>query len=279
MASKKTAVIDYLFSLHWDDAALRRSVMTFEDVRDAILHIYGDKGKKALSADNVANFIKDLLRKDTANKNWPARITALRITASQRVGEGAIFEFIPFLEGQTEPFPDKYLPTPETPRRELQSLSLSYPARQFGRRDETWLIQTAVQLHLIETHLALSSRHHLTDLSHLQIGVKLRRTEIDALFLGHRLIGSERSPVLVTSEAKQLKERLTEAQVVQQAVAAFDQSACDLVIPMAIRVLKDGVYVLEFEAVRREQAASLTEVQVASDALYTLKPSVPGITG
>ena len=279
MASKKTAVIEYLFYRHWDKDAqrLRRTVMTFEDVRSAIVEVYKNN-KTALSADNVANFMKDFARKHTASKNWPASIGALRYTADQRVGDGAIFEFVEFGPGQTEPFPDVFLPSATTQRCELQSLSLSYPARQFGRRDETWLIQTAVQLHLIETHLALFSEHRLTDVSHLQLGVKLRRAEIDALFLGHRLLSGARSPVLITCEAKQLGERLTKPQIVQQVAAAFDTSpSCDFVIPTAMRVLPDGIYVVEFRGVDRSSLPDFREPVFSTGAIYSLKPPVSGI--
>jgi hypothetical protein len=49
---------------------------------------------------------------------------------------------------------------------------------------------------------------------------------------------------------------------------------------MAMRVLHDGVYVLEFELVERTQKEALESVEqlrAVSDAIYALRPNVPGI--
>lgn len=279
MASEKTAVIEYLFNLHWDPEKqrLRRSVMTLEDVQKAIRYCNRTMGL-GLSDRNPANFMKDIVRGRNASKIWPASLTKLRIGAVQSPGEGNVFEFVPFPEGEDEPFPDHYIPKESTPTFRVQSVSLPLAAKGLGRSDEPWLIQTAVNLRLVETHFALVSSIPVVEITHLQMSVKLRQTEIDALFLARYGTLNERKLAIITCEAKQWRERILEHQVLNQAKAAFKATEVNLVIPIAMRAVRGrGLYLAEFEAVKRADAEELDGLALAKEAVYELCPPVPGI--
>lgn len=298
MASEKTPVIEYLFFKHWNAEArvLSKSVMTRADVREALRECAATMGI-SLSDMNVSNFLKDVIRGQSASNNWPERLKQLRYTAVQRPGEGNVFEFVPYGPDDTEPFADLYRPTDNTPRFGIQSVSMSLDAKALGRSDEPWLIQTAVNLRVIETHFAVASSIHVVQLSHLQMSVKLRRTEIDALFLAHCLGEGRQFRALVTCEAKQRRERILEHQIVQQVKAAFEITAAsrrtragrnavetsltndvDLIIPVGMRAVRGvGFYLVEFKPVTRAEAPSLEQLEIAADAVYELKPPVPGI--
>ena len=98
-----------------------------------------------------------------------------------------MFEFIPVMPGQTEPFPITAPPRPqEMIPHQTGSVSMPLASRLLGRSDEPWLVQVSVRLHIIETYFALfsSRKAAIRQVDHLQNALKLRRTEIDALFLG-----------------------------------------------------------------------------------------------
>lgn len=277
--SQKTQVIEYLFYKHWNEAegALDRTLMSLDDVAQAIREcndLYGS----TLSDRNPANFMKDLLRGANASKNWPASVAARRFTGVQRTGDGESFEFIPYRPGQTEPFPDAFKVREAAPRFLVQSISLPLATKSLGRSDETWLIQTAINLRVVETHFAIAPAFPLLELTHLQMGIKLRSTEIDALFLGKA--GDPKNPdsVLVTCEAKQAKDPLIPSQIINQVQAAFAEAEVDTVVPIGLRTVKGlGFYLTEFEAVKRADAQALDELTLASDAIYELRPPVKGI--
>lgn len=280
--SKKTAIIEKMFFDHWDAdrQELTKSVMTFDDVRAAIIgYNVGLSEDKQLSTDNPANFMKDAIRGVNASRNWPVSLHKLAYTARQTPGEGNVFEFMKYPEGQGEPFPDKFVPSENTPRFPVQSVSLPLHARRLGRSDEPWLIQTAINLKIVETHFAVASKLPVSQLTHLQMSVKLRRTEIDALFLA--VVEPLEAPpydVVVTCEAKGARERVLEHQIVNQVKAAFRTIDAPCVVPIAIRGIKDiGMYVVEFVPVDRSASEALENLEVASTALYELKPPVPGI--
>lgn len=285
MASKKTVVVDHL----WDVlTAQNRTVATFEDVGAAIRHCNEAFGN-TLKADNPANFMKDLLRGGNASANWPARLSAMRITGRQVTGEGRIFEFIPFEEGQTEPFPNPFEPSGNEAELVIQSISIPLATKSLGRQDESWLIQVAVQLRVLETHFANLSPIKMVELTHLQTGIKLNRTEIDSLFLAviQDKYGQYRN-ALVTCEAKQQKDPILADQIVQQIVSAYASvknldMEIALVIPTALKSLKgrSAIYVAEFEAWAPGEAeaseADRKDLIVACSGVYRLHPPVPGI--
>lgn len=279
MASLKTKVVEYLFKKHWDEASqsLRQSLMSLEDVAQAIRDCNKIEGT-SLSDRNPANFMKDLMRGANASANWPTSVAARRYTAYQRTGDGDVFEFVPYRVDQTEPFPDAFNIRDDAPRFPVQSISLPLVTKMLGRSDETWLVQTAINLRVVETHFAVAAAFPLIELSHLQMGIKLRQTEIDALFLGK--IGEIDNPesVIVTCEAKHYKDPIIPTQIINQVQAAFTETKVSIVVPIGLRAIRNvGFYVTEFEAVRREDASALDQLRLAADAIYELRPPVKGI--
>lgn len=172
MASAKTAVIELLFKQRWDQdrGTLRRPEVSLSDVSSAIRAVNPSlQEHRRLTDRNPANFFKDFIRnRGSANSNWPASVLQRGYTARQTTGEGHCFEFVPLAHGQTEPFlplvPD---PSESTPRHRIESASLPLASRKLGRKDEPWLIQVAVRLRLIQTHLALFSYREILQVDHL----------------------------------------------------------------------------------------------------------------
>jgi len=279
MASEKTEVVAHLFQKFWDDDAgkLTKTLMSLEDVAQAIRECNELLGR-SLSDRNPANFMKDLMRGANASKNWPASVAARRYTAVQRTGSGDVFEFIPYRDDQTEPFPDAFKVREDAERYFVQSISLPLVTKSLGRADETWLVQTAINLRVVETHFAVAAAFPLLELAHLQMGIKLRRTEIDALFLGKAGSPQDNFPVLVTCEAKHYNDPIIPQQIINQVQAAFGETEVGTVVPIGLRAIKGvGFYLTEFEAVKRENAGKLDELVLASDAIYQLMPAVKGI--
>jgi hypothetical protein len=279
VASNKTQVIQYLFEKYWDPVKekLTKSVMTFKDVQQAIRYCNRNYGTK-LSDRNPANFMKDIVRGKGASRNWPDRLHKLRFTAVQTPGDGNAFEFRKYAPDQLEAFPDPFTLREETPSYVVQSVSMPLSAKGLGRSDEPWLIQTAVNLRVIETHFAVSSRVPVIQITHLQMSVKLRKTEIDAIFLAICKNGSKEYPAIITCEAKQARERILEHQIVNQVKAAFEETDVEVVIPLALQALRrKGFHVVEFEHVTRAESKSLSSLRVAARAAYELRPPVPGI--
>lgn len=285
MPSQKTVVVDQLWDALNEEG---RTVATFKDVRDAIGSC-NEKYQNTLKTDNPANFMKDLLRGGHASQNWPDRLKQIRITGRQVTGEDRIFEFIPYPDGQTEPFPNPFEPAGTEPEFVIQSLSIPLTTKSLGRQDESWLIQVAVQLKVLETHFANLSQVGVAELTHLQTGVKLNRTEIDSLFLA--VVSSaegSRSNALVTCEAKQQKDPILESQIVQQVASAYASVKnldlnIDQIIPVALKSLKGraAIYVAEFEPWSAAEAQALEserkELVVSCSGVYRLSPPVPGI--
>ncbi len=277
--SKKTKVIENLFFKFWDPETeqLTKSVMSLHDVSNAIQQCNEQFGLD-LSANNPANFIKDLMRGVNASANWPASVAEFRYTAVQRTGGGDVFEFIPYAEDQTEPFVDAFKLTGDVSRYPIQSISLPLVTKTLGRSDEAWLIQTAVNLRVIETHFAVSSNLKILELSHLQMSIKLRQTEIDALFFGLMETESGNKHVIVTCEAKHYRDPFIPQQIINQVQAAFGATDVNIVIPLGLKAIKNtGFYVTEFDAVTRTEAPTLSELKLASHAIYELMPPVKGI--
>ncbi|MHC2318842.1 hypothetical protein ACVIHC_005888 [Bradyrhizobium diazoefficiens] len=286
MSSEKTLVIDYLWDLLAEEGQGRR-VVDRDDVVKAITHCNAQFGLK-LSIGNPANFMKDVVRSDNASDHWPPRLTSMRIGARQRPSGRRVFEFVDFAEGQTEPFPNRYMPDSSLPVLPIEAVSLSLAKRSLGRKDESWLVQVAVELRLIQTHLATHSEQSVEEVSHLQTGVKLGTSEIDSLFLAHlREQGGTLKKALVTCEAKQEGQRILDHQIVEQIVAASRSVRLagldiSLIIPLAIKAMEGGrIYIAEFAPWTLEMSDlpedQLPDVVMASEALYNLVPPVPGI--
>lgn len=285
MPSQKTVVVDFL----WDVlSSENRSVATFDDVKNAIREcnvLY----KNSLSDSNPANFMKDLLRGGNASRNWPKRLADKRITGRQTTGEDRIFEFVAYQSDQTEPFPNPFDPSGNEIEFVVQSLSLPLTTKSLGRVDESWLIQVAVHLKVLESHFANLSSLKVIEMVHLQTGVKLNRTEIDSLFLA--VLENEdgsRFNALITCEAKQQKDPILADQIEQQVVSAYSSVKqldlnIELIVPTALKSLKGqaAIYIAEFEPWTPSEAESAEadrkELVVACSGRYRLHPPVPGI--
>lgn len=285
MPSQKTAVIGLLWNKLKEEGTLRP--LGFDNVKKAIIECNEEFGTR-LSSSNPANFMKDLLRGRNASANWPSSLTAIGITGRQLKGGNRIFEFVPFSDKQTEPFPNVFELSGNEQTFTLQSLSLPLTTKSLGRVDESWLVQVAVNLRVVEAHFANMSALDVLEVVHLQVGVKLGKSEIDSIFLAViEIEGGERVNALVTCEAKQANDPILADQIVQQVVAAYLSTSrlgldIRLIIPVAIKAVKGGsIFVVEFEPWTPAEASvaesDLKELRQHSAALYALRPMVPGI--
>lgn len=302
--SQKTQVIEHLFREF--QAGKFPDGTVYSD--DVIKAIHACKAK--LGTGNPANFLKDIIRKQTANRNWPDAAAKAGFFGRQRYGDKRVFQFVRYGVGQTEPYPDYYLPTANTPQYLLQSATVPAVARELGRKEESWLMQVVVSLRLIESQLSLFSPlcGRLRDVTHLQMSMKTQ-PEIDGTFLvSHKSrrssgVGME-SFSLITCEAKGDGERLLEDQIREQVAVAFKTSErlqeprISAVKPMAVqvrRVIVDGVerrgiYTVEFQRISRRRFEKCYRehptdperlyrmpLKAVSDAIYLLSPRVAGI--
>lgn len=273
--SQKPAVIEWVYNSLLDPGTgtLVRSVVTSDDV------IKGIQATGAnLSTKNPANFIKDVIRGHGASGMWPQSLKEARIGGRQVTGDGNIFEFVPYEEGQTDPFPTRFGYHPGVAKYQIQSISVPLATKALGRDDETYLIQVAAKLAVVETHFALASPIRVVELTHLQIGIKLRLTEVDSLYSavvedekGHR------TQIIITAEAKKRRQRILEEQVMQQVRAAFQATKVDVVVPIAMTAAGEGIYIAEFRAVQRSELAEFKVLELQAEGLYELVPRVPGI--
>ena len=254
-------------------------MISMEDVQQAIVWCNSNKGTQ-LSTRNPANFWKDVVRGSGGNKMWPQKIKDHRWTGTQRTGSGGnVFEFVPYEAGQLEPFPDRFGLHDDVTRHKVQSLSLPLAAKRLGRNDETYMIQVAVKLAVVETHFALNSPIEIEELSHLQVGIKLRQAEVDSLYIATYVDESGASKqMVITAEAKKKGQRIIEEQILQQVRAAFQaMPKIELVAPIAMMSKNRGIYIAEFAAIKRTELASFTVLELVSEGFYELIPSVPGI--
>jgi hypothetical protein len=303
MPSDKTPVIEYLGQKHLRGEFVD-GIVRSDDVIAAIDAIESD-----LSKSNPANFLKDIIRKTSANQNWPDLLKQHRITARQRYGERRVMQFVPYRNDQTVPFPDDYERSADTIIHSVQTASLPYLARQLGRSEETWLAQVAVNLRLVETQLSLFSsenrRARLRDVSHLQTGVKTQ-PEIDATFVAsYSPVGAASEPdnIFITCEIKQRNERVLIDQIREQISKAFeithrlDEPSIGFVKAFAMKVVpvepgrtrgEYGIYVVEFEAIDRvtfdsdmatedPEALYNLPMRVSSSVLYRLSPRIKAL--
>jgi len=283
--SQKPEVIERIYEtlLNPDTGKLSRTIVTNDDIVRAIRWLKKHTGS-TLSEKNPANFIKDVIRGAGAANMWPESLKKLRITAKQMTGGGNVFEFVPYAKGQTEPFPDRFTFDPTVAPHRIQSITVPLAAKQLGRSDETYLIQVAVKLAVIETHFALhSTQLDILEMSHLQTGIKLRETELDSVYSARFLnSNNKRSRLIVTVEAKKFGQRILEEQIVKQVKAAFEITDVNTVIPTAMTVVSlanggRGIYVVEFKAIRRSTLEEFDLLEMATSAAYELVPPVKGI--
>lgn len=284
-SNRKSEIVGAIFLERWNSKTqtLSEPMVTLSDLSRAI-RVYNKthKQRNPLSDRNPANFFKDFIRnKRRANKNWPKRILNAGFTAQQVTGEGRCFKFVVLAEGQTEPFPLDLIPGPtkDTPRVKIETISMPLASRRLARGDELWLIQVLVKLRIIETHLAVFSARKIIQLDHLQMNLKLARSEIDALFLAvEEFADGTRGEVLITCEAKGKADDILEGQILEQVRAAFQLGLAPDVLPMAVKTFAPSeIFVVEFGSMTKQEAETATSLQVASTAIYQLSPPIPGI--
>jgi hypothetical protein len=263
--SEKPKVIEYLYKKFRADE-IQDGVVNSDQLVEAIRATGANLGSA-----NPANFLKDIVRSINANSMWPNSLKKEHVTARQRYGGKRVFQFIPYHPEQKEPFPDRFVPDASTPVQFIASASMSFVARQLGRREETWLTQISVNLRLVESQLSISSplRTRLRDVTHLQMGMKTQ-PEIDAVFLASfgetaKLTSPTNLNILVSCEAKQLNQRILEDQIREQVAMAMQITKSiktpqiHAVKPMAITVKKHAfegksenvIYVVEFKHIDR----------------------------
>jgi hypothetical protein len=137
-----------------------------------------------------------------------------------------------------------------------------------------------VKLRVLETHLALFSRQGIIQLDHLMTNIKLSGSEIDAMFLAvQELEPGEKRELIVLCEAKSRRDDVLPGQILGEVRAAFGMGIeQDLILPMAAKAIAPSeVWVIEFEAVSREQIETTETLTFATSAIYVLTPAVPGI--
>ena len=300
MPSDKTVVVAELYR-RYKAGDFPDGIVSSEHLVEAI-----DAVGSTLSKRNTANFLKDLLRSPALRENWPAEAIAERVFARQRYGERRVMQFYHYPEG-SDPFAPEFEPNNLTPIHSLQTASIPYLARSLGRSEETWLMQMAVQLRLVETQLALSSPTRLAarlrDVVHLQTGIKTQ-PEIDGAWLATygMFEGDEVMNVLVTCEVKRHRERILVNQIREQVAKSFEITAnltharIDAVKPLAITIVRhpyEGrtepmIFVIEFEHIGRSEYEAMDlgnnfealfelDLRPVSNALYRPVPAIPAL--
>ena len=83
--------------------------------------------------------------------------------------------------------------------------------------------------------------------------------------------------MVITAEAKKKNQRIVEEQVIQQVNAAFNETPINLVVPIAMLSVNNGIYLAEFKAVRRNELENFKALELQEEALYTFHPHVKGI--
>ena len=277
--SEKPPVVEYIYKSLVDPITgrLTRTIVTNEDVVNAINWCRENLGLN-LSAKNPANFIKDIIRGKSAASMWPESLKQARVSARQVTGYGNVFEFVPYLDGQVEPFPDNFGYHAGVQKHRIQSVSMPLASKALGRDDETYLIQVAVKLAVVETHFALQSPIQVVELNHLQIGIKLRLCELDSLFSATYVDEfGKLAPLIITAEAKRRDQRILEDQIVRQVHAAFAETETPAVVPIAMTASAGGIYIAEFKKVWRPELEDFKQLELEAEGLYVLEPPVQGI--
>ena len=296
--SRKTIIIEYIFDKRWNSksGAVTKDLVTLTDVANAIRRFNRKTptGMRPMSDQNPANFFKDFIRvTSSANRNWPKSVLNRGYTARQETGAGNSFRFVRLPAGHVSAFVESESSYPQDPEKvcmfRIQSLSLDAKSRLLGRRDESWLMQVAAKLRLVQSHLALCSELSFIEVSELQQNLKQSGAEIDGLFLGK--VTSHQS-MLITVEAKGKTDDILQVQIAAQVTAAMKMKSIQknleaiagdvnefYVLPMAMKVIRDSeVYIAEFEPVKYVKNRKITEVSLVRESVCQIIPSVEGIS-
>jgi hypothetical protein len=276
----KSIVFEYMFKSRWDDATqtLTDPLFMLEDVSQAIAACNARDGKKR-STRNPANFVKDYPRhRNAANKKWPKLIKDAGYKIKQRTGGSKCFEFVRMLPGEL-PFP-LIGDSERAERLQAQSLSMPLASRRLGRKEEAWLTQVAVKLHLIESYFSLSSSaRNVIEIDHLQMNAKLGNSEIDSIYRYTEVIDGKLVCGLILLEAK-MGEDVSPDQLINSLHSGKTllDDETTVLLTMAIKAVKDSaVHIMEFEAVDNQDIDSTAELELRHEAVFELHPPVPGI--
>lgn len=296
--NRKAIILEQIFESRWDSAtqSVARDLVTLKDVSKAIKRFNRNlpKGLKTMSDKNPANFFKDFIRRTSAaNRNWPKSVLARGYTARQETSAGNSFRFIRLPAGHVTAFVQSESNYPQFPGREcrfrIQSLSLDSKSRLLGRHDESWLMQIAARLRLVQSHLALCSQRVFIEVSELQQNLKQSGAEIDGLFLGKV---TSRNSMLITVEAKGRGDDILQSQIAAQVNAVMKMKSIQknlaaiagdenefYILPMAMKVIEESVvYIAEFEAVKYVKNGKITGVTLLTESLCQIMPPVEGIS-
>ncbi len=296
--NRKTIIIEHIFDQRWNlnTQSLTRDLITLSDVSDAIKHFNKNvpEGLDPMSDRNPANFFKDFIRRtSSANRNWPKSVLSRGYTARQETGAGNSFRFIRLPAGHVTAFVESESRYPQKPKKvckfRIQSLSLDAKSRLLGRRDESWLMQVAAKLRLVQSHLALCSERVFIEVSELQQNLKQSGAEIDGLFLGK--VNSNNS-MLITVEAKGRNDDILQVQVVAQVNAAMKMKSIQrnleaiagevnkfYILPMAMKVIEDSVvYIAEYKPVKYVKNRRIKLVSLVRESLCQIMPPVEGVS-
>lgn len=293
--SEKPIVFCELFRRRYDAASgsFTATTVTQAEIQDVITTLRADEGL-TLGVGNPANFLKDFLRSWSRNSLWPPEIASARYTARQAYGDSAVFDFVPYLPAQSEPFPYEFDLPATAPMHRIETVSLPSAARALGRGDESWLIQVCVHQRVLQTHFALYSDLDAVDLFHLQNTMK-GTPEIDAVFLLTMMRGDSLKKALITMEAKRNEPILLDQ--IRHQVAYMAKQCCnrpglkdiELIVPVAAAtrpaLQPSTVGIFEMEAVSVANGARAYDnktahelsLAVAKAVGYTFDPNVSGI--
>ena len=307
MPSKKPQVFEHLFywrydlrgnkSPRWDERAKTIPEEHRMVYSDEVVHAIREL-RVTLGNNQAANFTKDFLRKSSRSLNWPKSLADIRWTIKQQTGKDPInnrarnFFFKPYETNSYDPFPDDW-PTPTDLREHaIQSVTISVASKQLQRMDETRLMQIVVDLRIVETHFALFSplstdKFKVVHMDHLQMGLKLRGSEVDGLYLAEFMDETRAlHPVLITVEAKKYDEFINTTQVISQVIAVSGLCIeCEKIVAIALKEIADGVVLFEFEPFIPPSTVKFTDGELADDDLrgvstirYRVMPSMIGLS-
>jgi len=266
---------------------------------------------KPLSRANLANFYKDFVRNaKSAQKNWPPAVLKARYTGLAKKGNNASFEFVKIPKGQVTAFSAVAAKYPKNPKatklQAVQTLSVPPLFKALARKDENWLQSLAVSLHLPHTHLALHPYLGipLIEVGHMQSNMKLRKAEIDGLYMG-TVKGT--GVVLLTMEVKGGSDDILESQVLEQieairslkTVQTFVNGICPiktniLIIPMALKLVDRAcitkvpgastfgavgrklIYLVDYQSLPY-YGVKPTSLTPHGETLFDLRPPIQGV--
>lgn len=275
--SDKPEVIEWIFfNLKYDSVSktLNEPIVFFEEIVRGIQET-GDK----LETNNPANFWKDITRSNP-NTKWPESVFKAGYTGEDAIGEAqsASFKFAALDSLATEPFPDRLLHDGNAPIHMLQSLSMPVATKSLSRTDENWLTQVSHRLNVLESYLAIFSSLNVTEVTFLQTGVKLKRGEVDAVYLAT----IDDAPWLLSVEVKGRSEDIHVGQVLRastELLKSVRNSSDELenvagIVPFAMKAIgKSSIWVVEFEQIVKH-TDTISKIR---DAIIEFVPEVPGI--